>query len=139
MSHRIIIDTGPIVAFFSQNDCYAEWAEEQFRRLKPPFYSCEAVITEAVFLISRISNDAPLELFKLLAQELIILDFNLREEINIISNLMAKYHKVPMSLADACLVRMSEQHANSLILTLDNDFTIYRKHGRQALELCIPC
>lgn len=138
MSNKIIVDTGPIVAFFCQNDHYSEWTQEQFRRLKPPFYTCEAVITEATFLLSRVSSAAPSEFFKLLAHELIIVDFSLKEEINAISTLMAKYHKVPMSLADACLVRMSEQHSNSLLLTLDSDFTIYRKHGRQTLDLCIP-
>lgn len=138
MNNKIIIDTGPIVAFFCENDRHSQWTQEQFCRLKPPFYTCEAVITEAAFLLSKISSAAPAEFFKLLTNELIIVDFSLKEEIKVISNLMTKYHKVPMSLADACLVRMSEQHSNSLLLTLDSDFTIYRKHGRQTLGLCMP-
>jgi hypothetical protein len=39
-----------------------------------------------------------------------------------------------MSLADACIVRMAERHA---VLTLDSDFTIYRKHGSQ-MPACGP-
>jgi len=40
-----------------------------------------------------------------------------------------------MSLADACLVRMSELHADSPVLTLDDDFRIYRKNKRQAIPI----
>jgi hypothetical protein len=45
---------------------------------------------------------------------------------------------VPMSLADACLVRMTELHASSVVMTLDSDFSVYRKRGRQVIRLVIP-
>jgi uncharacterized protein len=51
---------------------------------------------------------------------------------------MLHYDDVPMSLADACLVRMSELHSNSLVLTTDSDFNIYRKHRRQTIHLLMP-
>ncbi len=43
-----------------------------------------------------------------------------------------------MSLADACLVRMSELLATSRVLTLDSDFKLYRKHRRQMIPLIFP-
>jgi predicted nucleic acid-binding protein len=43
-----------------------------------------------------------------------------------------------MSLADACIVRMSEIHERHAVLTLDSDFTMYRKHGRVPLTLIYP-
>jgi predicted nucleic acid-binding protein len=43
-----------------------------------------------------------------------------------------------MSLADACLVRMSELHEAASIVTLDGDFRLYRRRGRQAIPLLIP-
>jgi hypothetical protein len=43
-----------------------------------------------------------------------------------------------MSLADACIVRMSELHERHAVLTLDSDFLIYRKHGRTSLTLISP-
>jgi predicted nucleic acid-binding protein len=49
-----------------------------------------------------------------------------------------KYHDMPMSLADACIVRMSEIHERHAVLTLDSDFTTYRKHGRVPLTLIYP-
>jgi predicted nucleic acid-binding protein len=51
---------------------------------------------------------------------------------------MDKYADVPMSLADACLVRMSETLSDSLILTLDTDFRVYRRHSRQVVPCLIP-
>ncbi len=43
-----------------------------------------------------------------------------------------------MSLADACLVRMSELAPECVVFTLDNDFRIYRRHKRQRISLLIP-
>ncbi len=60
------------------------------------------------------------------------------EEITAIGELMQRYRNVPMSFADACLVRMSEVHAQATILTLDEDLRIYRKNGRQVIPLFIP-
>ena len=51
---------------------------------------------------------------------------------------MKKYENVPMSLADACLVRMSEIADDSAVFTLDRDFHIYRKSGKQKIDLIIP-
>ena len=43
-----------------------------------------------------------------------------------------------MSLANACIVRMSEIHDRHVILTLDSDFLVYRQHGRASLTLKYP-
>ena len=51
---------------------------------------------------------------------------------------MQKYADVPMSLADACLVRVSETLADALILTTDTDFRVYRRHGRQVVPCLTP-
>jgi len=48
---------------------------------------------------------------------------------------MDKYADLPMSLADACLVRMSETLPDPMVVTTDADFKIYRRHNRQM----IPC
>ena len=51
---------------------------------------------------------------------------------------MRKYADVPMSLWDACLVRLAEVTIHSTVLTLDRDFKAYQKHGRQVIPLIIP-
>jgi hypothetical protein len=43
-----------------------------------------------------------------------------------------------MSLADACLVRMSELVSDGVVFTLDSDFRIYRRHRRQKIPVVIP-
>jgi len=134
---RIIIDTGPIVAFLNKSDQYHEWALIQFSQLIPPFYTCESVISEACFILRNINN-GPTQVFKLLERELIQLPFKLEAEIDFISKLINKYNNIPMSLADACLVRMSEQISKSAICTLDGDFKIYRKAKRKIIPLITP-
>ncbi len=65
-------------------------------------------------------------------------NFSLLKELPAIRRLIKKYADVPMSLADACLVRMSELHKNSRVLTLDRDFLLYRKNGRQVVPRIMP-
>ena len=64
--------------------------------------------------------------------------FRLADQINPVRTLLAKYRDRPMSLADACLVRMAEIHDGLSILTLDSDFLFYRKHGAKLIEVIIP-
>jgi len=52
--------------------------------------------------------------------------------------LMRKYHSVPMSLADACLVRLAEMNPETPVLTLDRHFRIYRKNGRERIRSIMP-
>jgi len=134
---KIIIDTGPIVAFLNKADSYHEWALRQFSELIPPFYTCESVISETCFLLRNTENGQK-NILKLLERELIQISFNLKEEISTIMTLMKKYNDIPMSLADACLVRMSEQISDSTICTLDSDFRIYRKENRNVIPVIMP-
>ncbi len=64
--------------------------------------------------------------------------FSLSNEIEAVENLMQKYENVSMSIADACLVRMSELVDNSVVFTTDSDFHIYRKNGKKKIDLIIP-
>jgi hypothetical protein len=51
---------------------------------------------------------------------------------------MTKYGDVPMSLADACLVRMSELDPDLTVVTIDRDFRLYRRHGRLSISTIMP-
>ena len=134
---RIIIDTGPLVAFLNKSDKYHNWALTQFSQLNPPFFTCESVISEVCFLLRNTAN-GPQNVFKLLERELIQIPFKLEVEISTIKTLINKYRNIPMSLADACLVRMCEQIADSTICTLDSDFNIYRKDKRKVIPVIMP-
>ena len=52
--------------------------------------------------------------------------------------LMSSYRDRPMSLADACLVRLSELHRVSTVFTLDSDFRVYRRHGNKVIPVLMP-
>jgi len=75
---------------------------------------------------------------ELLQRGILQVEFHMERQIPAIAKLMAKYANVPMSLADACLVRMSELIPDSKVMTLDSDFHIYRRYGRQIIPLIIP-
>ena len=74
----------------------------------------------------------------LLAKDVLKVDFRVSSEIDALRGLMQKFANVPMSFADACLVRMSELDARSRILTLDSDFRVYRRNRRQAIPTVMP-
>ena len=51
------------------------------------------------------------------------------------SELMEKYSDHPMDFADASLAALAESLNTNRIFTLDNDFHIYRFHGKQPFEV----
>lgn len=134
---RVILDTGLIVAFLNKNDTYHDWAKTQFSLLTPPLMTCETVISEACYLLKNFTDGAS-NVLKLVGRELVLLPFDLQSEIVSIKKLLEKYKNIPMSLADACLVRLSEQISDSVICTLDTDFKIYRKNKRNIIPLIFP-
>jgi uncharacterized protein len=121
MIQRVVIDTGPLIAYLNPNDTHHAWAIEALSSSNLPLLSCEAVIAEAYFLLRRdhLGSDA---IMRLLEEEIIQISFSLKDEIAPLRALMNRYRSVPMSLADACLVRMSELNQDVKILTLDSDF-----------------
>ena len=138
MKHeRVILDTGPLVALLNKRDNYHPWAKAQFDRITPPLLTCEAVLSEACFLLQKFSIRID-GIMSLLERRLILIPFHLEEELSPVKKLMQSYQNVPMSLADGCLVRMSEQISESAVFTVDNDFTIYRKNQHQIIPSIMP-
>lgn len=134
---NVVIDTGPLVAALASRDSYHQWAVERLRDIEPPLETCEAVLTEAAFLLRGTSNGAD-ALLALVDEGIITIRFDLDEHAQFVRALMRRYADQPMSLADACLVRMSEIRGDSKILTLDRDFRRYRRLGRKVIPLIAP-
>jgi len=133
----IILDASPLVAYFDTDETHHEWCVRQLDSLKPPLFSCEAALAEAVYLIeSRGGNSG--RIFEFLRNGTIQIPFRLETEAEAVAALRCRYADVPMGLADACLVRMSETRPNARVFTLDRDFKIYRRHGRQVIPLIFP-
>jgi len=134
---RIIVDTGPLVALLNRRDHHHQWSREVLGALEPPLLTCEAVIAEACFLLRHIAGgqDAVLAL---LAQGIVKVDFRVHSDLEAIRRLVRKFANVPMSLADACLVRMTERDSDSVVLTLDSDFRVYRRNRRHVIPIMMP-
>ena len=137
MSGEVLLDTGPLVAFLNRRDRYHTWAAEQLAAVDAPLLTCESVLSEACFLLRKLERGVD-AVFRLLERGLISVGFRLADEAPAVRRLMARYSAVPMSLADACLVRLAEIRSESAVLTLDADFRIYRKSGRQAIPTLMP-
>lgn len=132
-----MIDAGPVVALLNRRDRHHAWAREVLDTVEPPIFTCEAVVSEACFLLGRL-NDGPETVLKLLAEDVLRIDFRMLSEIDALRNLMRKFADVPMSLTDACLVRMTEIDAQSVVVTLDSDFRVYRRNRRQVIPTIMP-
>ena len=134
---RVLVDAGPLVAWLNRRERHHAWARDTLDAIEPPLYTCEAVLTEALFLLSRArgGRDALLELVE---RDIIKPDFRLRPELDAVRTLMRKFANVPISLADACLVRMTELEPDSIVLTLDGDFHVYRRNRRQVIPTIMP-
>jgi predicted nucleic acid-binding protein len=125
----VLADTGPLVAILDRDDQDHVCAVREGQRLPPKMLSCEAVLSEVHFITRNIPQ---------LADGWLELPFAVREHHSIVHELMLCYASVPMSFADACLVRMSELWPDAPVFTLDSDFRIYRRNKRQALPLICP-
>jgi predicted nucleic acid-binding protein len=132
-----LLDTGPLVASLNARDRHHAWAKATLTRLPAPGLTCEAVISEACFLVQGIAGarDAVLALVE---EGALAVSFRLAEDARSVRSLMARYANVPMSFADACLVRMSELHPWVPIATFDADFRIYRRSGRRVVPTLMP-
>jgi predicted nucleic acid-binding protein len=132
-----IVDAGPLVAFFNRHEAHHEWAAEQFGRIKPPLLTCEAVMAETCFLLTGGGID-PAHALEAVARGLVRVAFSLSSEVEPVHRFMVRYKDVGVSLADACLVRMSELHPRCEVMTLDRDFLVYRRDGRRTIPLIAP-
>ena len=132
----VLLDTGPLVAYLYPRDAYHEWAIRQFEISDLPFLTCEAVLTESCFLVAR-NGQAATRVLDMLTRGVVRIGLGIGEEIAAVHGMMTRYANVPMSLADACLVRLAEM-TDLPICTLDSDFAIYRTQRRRALNLISP-
>jgi len=135
MARSVIVDAGFVVALLSRRDANHGWAAGQSRQNAPPWSTCEAVLSEAFDLLGEAGAPG---LSALLRRRAALVAFDLGKDVDSVLRLMQKYSDVPMSLADACLVRMTETLPDPVILTTDADFRVYRRHGRQVVPCLLP-
>lgn len=135
MARSAIVDSGFLVALVRRDDEQHLWASELSGRVPAPWRTCEAVLSETFFLAGSAVRH---KIAEALRRGLLVSDFSLASEQESVLAMMDKYADVPMSLADACLVRMTEILPDPVILSTDTDFRIYRRHSRQVVPCLLP-
>ena len=135
MARSILVDAGYLVALLSRRDTNHAWAAAQAPRLPPPWSTCEAALSEAFHLLGPRGTEG---LTALLRRGAVVCSFRFGADSDAVLELLEKYAGVPMSFADACLVRMTETLNDAVLLTTDADFRIYRRRGRQVIPCVLP-
>jgi uncharacterized protein len=135
MVGSVLADAGFLVALLNRRDGNHDWAKVVGSRHPPPWKACDAVLSEAFHLLGGRGSDG---LDAMLRRRAIISAFHSGEGAEPVLALMRRYADLPMSFADACLVRMTEIYPEPIILTTDSDFRIYRRHGRQVVPCVLP-
>ncbi len=135
MAASVLVDAGFLVALLSRRDTNHSWAVAVAHRFPLPWQTCEAALSEAFHLLGPRGIPA---LASLLRRRAVVSAFHLGEAPEEVLALMRKYADVPMSLADACLVRMSEILTDPVLLTTDPDFRTYRRHSRKTIPCVLP-
>ncbi len=134
MKSRVIVDTGPLVALLNRTDSHHTWVVQQLNTIQPPMITCEAVLAEATYLTRDVSG-ARAALIEMVGEDFLSIGMALADHHSAILAMVRRYTDVPMSLADACLVRLAEIYPQSPVFTLDSDFGVYRKNGRQVIDV----
>ena len=129
MAKTIIVDSGFLVALVRRDDGHHAWAAAVSGQVAAPWRTCESVLSETFFVAGVAVQRRVAELLR---RKLLVSDFSLAAEQAAVLALMEKHDHVPMSLADACLVRMTEIMPDAILLTTDADFRIYRRQ-------VVPC
>jgi predicted nucleic acid-binding protein len=133
----VLLDTGPLISFLVAGLAHHDWVCDQWKQLRPPLLTCEPVLTETAFLLAREGHETA-DLFALLESGVIRVAMRLDEQQADLRDLLRRYRNRPMSLADACLVRLAELNPNGRVFTLDADFRIYRRHGNKVIHVLMP-
>lgn len=131
-----IADTGPLVGWINSRDQWHAWSVAVLAELTPPLITCEAVIAEAAWQLSR-SRAAVDQLYGLVdAGALRVVDL-LPEHMPHVRALCGKYPQ--MDFCDAAMVRLAEIFPRAVVITTDSaHFTIYRRFGNKPLLLRHP-
>ncbi len=135
MVANVIADTGFLVGLISDRDTHHRWAVAAADAHPPPWRTCEAVLGETYYILGPTGVET---LSALLLRGAVLTPFVFEANAAPVLALWRKYANLPMSFADACLVRMSELASDPLVLTTDSDFSVYRRHGRKIIPCLMP-
>jgi len=121
----VLLDTGVIVALLDRSEKFHQACAEVVRELGAPLITCEAVIAESCYLLRNLAG-APEAVIENVAAGVFQVPFQLSREAVGLKYVLRKYRDRKIDLADACLICLAEEFETADILTLDQDFAVYR-------------
>jgi predicted nucleic acid-binding protein len=133
---RIILDAGPLVAWFCPRDMHHRWAVEVFQTLGSGCLLCEAVLAEVCHLAAKEGVARDTVLGEVERGGMVVMP--MAGEIAALRVLLQQYRDIDMDFGDACVVRLAELRQGATVCTTDSDFKVYRRHGRQVIPLLAP-
>jgi len=131
------LDTGPLVSFIDKREYHHTWINSVFSTLSVPLVTNTAVITEAFFLLKR-SSRGEKGLMKMISEDFLDVEDVFTSKKEFIFAAMNKYTNIPCAFADANLLAMFEDQKDSVIITTDSDFLVYRDSSGKRLNLISP-
>ena len=131
MDVRAIVDTGYLVALLNADDEHHKWAASLLPRLRGPWLTAEACISESVFLLEQAGRVAAVRLFEWLDKGALVSEHLLPEELEAVRFELFRYRQRWVDFADACLVHLSDNLPKLPVVTVDAaDFAVYFRHRR---------
>ena len=129
-----IADTGFLVAFLNARDEHHEWAVGLAQQVSESLLTCEAVLTEAAYLL----NDPSL-VVEALASGMVRVAFSVADNHTHLKDLARRFGDQHPDLCDLCVVRMSEIFPEHRVITTDRrDFAVYRRNKREIIPTIFP-
>ena len=128
-----IADAGFLVAFARIRDMHHPWAVRVAEQVTEPLLTCEPVLAEAAFHLRNVRL-----VLEMISEELITLAFNCNDHLPQLAALAKRYADREPDLADLCLIRMSELYPDHRVITVDEDFRVYRRNKRDVIPLICP-
>ena len=128
-----IADTGLLVALARENDQFHEWAIEVAQHVSWPVLTCEAVLAETAFHLRSSQR-----VMGMVRDNVVRIAFDCTGHAEALYELATRYADRHPDLADLCLIRMSELYPRYTLITVDEDFRVYRRNKREAIPLLCP-
>jgi predicted nucleic acid-binding protein len=130
---QVIADTGYLVALVRKDDQHHAWAVGLGGQLELPLLTCEAVLSETSFHL-----ESSAYVLAMLKRGTLRVAFDCASQLEPLHDLATRYADRRPDLADLCLIRMSELYPRHSVVTVDEDFRVYRRNKREAIPLLCP-
>ena len=123
-----------VVALLDRSERLHEACAAAVEEIEAPLITCEAVIAESFYLLRNLvgASEAVIENVE---AGIFQIPFQLSQEAAGLKQILRKYRDRKIDLADACLIRLADEFGTADILTLDQDFAIYRRGKNKPFQM----